>query len=89
VGDEIRVNVHTDTRGFQFVEVSDDFSSTASDFDDNVIAVLLAGFDDAAAGVDVKVVEDRIFVHDGVLPGIDGEIFPQLSFIVLKGAIVL
>mmetsp|Transcript_11342 Transcript_11342/g.22694 ORF Transcript_11342/g.22694 Transcript_11342/m.22694 type:complete len:388 (+) Transcript_11342:305-1468(+) len=89
VRDEVGVDVHADAGLAGALQVADDLAGAAAHFHDDVVAVLLAGLEEAAAGVDVEVVEDGLLAHDGVFPGVDGELGPQLRFVVLHGALVV
>lgn len=80
--DEVLVDVHADAGGAGALEEADDFAGAAAYLDYYVVGVFVAGIDDATAGVVVEVVEDGVLVADGVFPGVDGEVLPELGFVV-------
>mmetsp|Transcript_11478 Transcript_11478/g.28272 ORF Transcript_11478/g.28272 Transcript_11478/m.28272 type:complete len:453 (+) Transcript_11478:865-2223(+) len=82
VVDEVLVDVHADAGRAGSLEEADDLAGAAAHLDHDVVGVTVARLDDAAAGVVVQIVEDRVLVANGVLPGVDGEVLPELGLVV-------
>jgi hypothetical protein len=80
--DEIFVDVNSDAGGTGTLEEADDLAGAAAYLDDDIVGVFVAGIDDTTTGIVVEVVEDRVLVADRVFPGVNGEVLPELSFVV-------